>query len=117
MDYIPLENKISLINKYVQINILRNKGEAKHVDFLENEIFTTIIDDLKSYSEMVAVPEPPKTSLEPAIEALKSYQAKQADMRYQINTLMKSLENYQEEESDQESLGEIINKLRDLDKD
>ena len=114
MTYIPLENKVSLINKYVQINILQNKGKKIHVDYPENEVLVAIIDDLKSYSEVVAVPDAPKTSFEPVIEALKSYQAKQNDMRFQINTLMKALENYREEESEQVSLDDIINKLREL---
>jgi len=114
MTYIPLENKVSLINKYVQINILQNKGKKVHVDFPENEIFTAIIDDLKSYSEVVDVPDVPKTSFEPVIESLKSYQEKQTDMRYQINALMKALENYREEESDQVSLDDIIKNIKEL---
>lgn len=114
MDYIPLENKVSLINKYVQINILQNKGKKLHVDFPENEIFTAIIDDIKSYSEVVAVPDTPKTSFAPVIEALRSYQTKQSDMRFQINALMNALENYREDESEQVSLDDIINNIREL---
>jgi hypothetical protein len=114
MTYIPLENKVSLINKYVQINILQNKGKKIHVDFTENEVFTAIIDDLKSYSEVVAVPDAPKTSFEPVIEALKSYQAKQTDMRFQINALMHALETVRDEDSEQVSIDDIIKNLKEL---
>jgi hypothetical protein len=113
MTYIPFENKISLLNKYIQLNILRNKGKAMHVDIPENEIFTAIIEDLKAY---VATPETPEISLAPVINALKTYQEKQSDMRFQINALMKALEAYRDEESDQVSLDEIIKNLENLDK-
>jgi len=115
MTYIPIEYKISLINKYVQINILQNKGKKVHVDFPENEIFKAIIDDLKSYSEVIAVPDAPKTSLEPVIEALKSYQVKQTEMRFQLNALMHTLETVRDEDSEQVSLDDIIKSLKDLD--
>ena len=114
MTYIPLENKVSLINKYVQINILQNKGKKIHVDYPENEVLAAIIDDLKSYSEVVAVPDAPKTSFEPVIEALKSYQAKQSDMRFQINALMNALETVRDEDSQQIGLDEIIKSIKDL---
>lgn len=111
MTYIPLENKVSLINKYVQINILQNKGKRVHVDFPENEIFTAIIDDLKTLDDMVAKPE---KSLAPVIESLQGYQEKQADMRFQLNALMHTLETVRNEDSEQVSLDAIIKNLKDL---
>ena len=117
MNYIPIENKVSLINKYIQINILQNKGKKIHVDFTENEIFATIIEDLKSYSEVVAVPDKPKTSFEPVIEDLKAYQAKQNDMRFQINALMNTLETLRDEDSEQVSIDDIIKNLKELEQD
>ena len=114
MTYIPIENKVSLINKYIQINILQNKGTKLHVDFPENEIFAAIIEDLKSYSEVMAVPDKPKTSFEPVIEELKAYQTKQNDMRFQINTLMRTLETLRNEDSEQVSIDEIIENIKKL---
>ena len=116
MNYIPIENKVSLINKYIQINILQNKGSKLHVDFPENEIFAAIIEDLKSYSEVMAVQDKPKTSFEPVIEDLKAYQAKQNDMRFQINTLMRTLETLRDEDSEQVSIDEIIENLKELER-
>jgi hypothetical protein len=112
MTYIPLENKVSLINKYVQINILQNKGKKVHVDFPENEIFTAIIDDLKTLSDMVTKPE---KSLVPVIDSLKTYQEKQADMRFQLNALMHTLETVRNEDAQQIGLDDIIQRLKDLD--
>ena len=113
MAYIPFENKVSLINKYVQINILQNKGKKEHVDIPENEIFTAIIDDLKAHN--AAITEPPKESLLPVIDALKHYQEKQSGMRFQINALLHALETFKNEDDDQVSLDDIIANLKVLD--
>lgn len=114
MTYIPVQNKISLIRKYIQINILRNKGKAMHVDIPENEVFAAIIEDLNAYNELISAPEKPKQSIDPVIDALKTYQAKQNDMRFQINALLNAIENYRQEEEGQLSMDEIIRQLEDL---
>lgn len=112
MAYIPLENKISLINKYIQINILRNKGKAEHVDLLENDIFNSIIEDLKTTNE---VPETPSISLTATINSLSAYQDKQKALRLQINALLNTLETIREEESEEVNLADIIKGLREMD--
>jgi hypothetical protein len=112
MEYIPLENKISLINKYIQINILRNKGKAEHVDLLENDIFKSIIEELKAQNE---IPETPVVSLTSTIANLSAYQDKQADLQFQINALMNTLENVREEDSEQINLENIIKNLKEMD--
>ena len=113
MAYIPFENKVSLINKYIQINILQNKGKKEHVDIPENEIFAAIIDDLKANNE--AITAPPKESLVPVIDSLKHYQEKQNGMRFQINALLHALETFKNENDDQVSLDDIIANLKVLD--
>ncbi|RLD19464.1 MAG: hypothetical protein DRI71_11770 [Bacteroidetes bacterium] len=113
MTYIPFENKVSLINKYVQINILQNKGKKEHVDIPENEIFTAIIDDMRAHNE--AITQPPRDSLQPVIDALREYQSKQSDMRFQLNALMHTLETVRDEDSAQVSMDDIIANLKMLD--
>jgi hypothetical protein len=114
MTYIPFENKVSLINKYIQINILQNKGKKEHVDIPENEIYAAIIDDLKAHNDSVT--QPPKDSLIPVINSLKVYQEKQNDMRFQLNALMHTLETVRDEESMQIGLDDIINNLAEMEK-
>ena len=112
MTYIPFENKVSLINKYIQINILQNRGKKEHVNIAENTIFSAIIDDLKKHNETIT--QPPKESLQHVLELLKTYQGKQADMRFQLITLMNTLETFRNEDSDQINLEDIIQKLKEL---
>ncbi len=112
MAHIPLESKISLINKYVQINILRNKGKAEHIDFLENDIFSDIIEDLKTTNE---VPDVPVISLSATINSLSAYQENQKALRLQINALLNTLETIREEESEEINLADIIKGLREMD--
>ncbi len=112
MAYIPLQSKISLINKYIQLNILRNKGEAMHVDMPENEIFNAIIEDLKAYNET-----PEDTSaitIAAVIDALKAYKGQQDEINFHMNALRHSLEKVQEHTDEQVSLDTIIKNLESL---
>jgi hypothetical protein len=114
MTYIPIENKISLINKYIQINILHKKDVVMHVDIPEIEILNAIVADLKEHDDMLTQPETER-SLESVIDSLKAYQQKQSDMRSQINALMHTLQNLSEEDPEQISLDEIIRNLKEMD--
>ncbi|MEN8249181.1 MAG: hypothetical protein ABFS32_09645 [Bacteroidota bacterium] len=114
MAYIPIESKISLINKYIQVNILRNNGEAMHVDHLENEIFTKIIEDLKSFNEKPEEEE--EVSLRPTIDALRSYQLTQRKLKEKLDDLLEGLKQIEETEEDQLNLGTIIKSLEELDR-
>lgn len=111
MAYIPLQSKISLINKYVQLNILRNKGEAMHVDMPENDIFAAIIEDLKAYNEK---PDNSGITIDAVIDALKVYKEQQNEINFHMNALRHSLEKVQEHADEQVSLDTIIKNLESL---
>lgn len=109
MPHTRVESKISLINKYIQLNILKSHGEILHSDVPENDIFASIIDDLNAFNEM---PEEPKISLEPIINTLKALQETQSNTRKRLDSMMKALQTIQEEQSNpQISLESIITDL------
>jgi hypothetical protein len=113
MAYIPIESKISLLNKYIQVNILRNNGEAKHVDHLENDIFNQIIEDLKVQYEK---PEEVKVSLQPTIDALREFYQKQRQLIAEIDSLKENLKQIEETETDQLSLTTVLKNLEEIEK-
>jgi hypothetical protein len=113
MTYIPIENKISLINKYIQINILHKKGgEIMHVDIPEIEILNAIVDDLKAHDAMLTQPE---KSLKSVIDTLNEYRNQQSEMASQLKALMHTLESLGQEDSEQVSLDDIIRSLKEMD--
>jgi len=113
MTYVSVESKISLINKYIQLNFLKSGGKSMHEDMAENDIFASIIDDLKAFNKK---PEQIKISLEPTIEALKEFQNNQTDTQKQMDSLTEFLQSFREEQENQVDLDSIIKDLESFDK-
>lgn len=111
MAQIPVETKISLLNKYIQVNILKNKADALHVDYPENEIFAEIIEDLKKmYEQPVDV----RSALASIVDALNTYKQQQQEMRVHIHALLNTLKAMEEHQAGQIDLDTIIHNLQKL---
>ena len=116
MAYIDVKSKIALINKYIQLSLLRSGSKSMHEDVPENEIFTAIIQDLKSFNEK---PEEQKKSLKPSIESLKELQSNKSTTQKQMDSIFESLQSLREEREEQENqvnLDTIIKDLESFDK-
>lgn len=113
MEYIPLESKIALINKYIQLNMFKPKDKSTLDDISENDIFTAIREDLKAHNE---TPEETKVSLTPTIQALKDLQISQVSSQKQLDTLTETLQSFREEQPEQSTLNEIIKELESFEK-
>ena len=113
MDYIPLESKIALINKYIQLNMFKPKDKSTLDDISENDIFNAIREDLNAHN---VTPEETKVSLTPTIQALKELQISQIISQKQLDTLTESLQSFIEEQPKQSTLIEIIKELESFEK-
>jgi|GEM_PF-3119034 len=87
MAFIPLETKISLINKYIQLNFMKPKGKDLYMDIPENEIFESILADLNKLNDKK---DQPKFSIDSVITILRNIQQSQTTTRRQIKSLMGS---------------------------
>jgi len=113
MTRFDLESKISLINKYVQLNLIKSQGKILHNEVPENDLFTAIIEDMKAVNEL---PELPKISLQPVINGLKSLQEMQSNTRKGLDSMhaglvsiIESIKTIREDQSNPEvSLESLI---------
>jgi len=112
MAYIDVKSKIALINKYLQLSYLRSGSKSQHEDVPENEIFTSIIEDLKAFNEN---PEEQKVSLKPTIESLKKLQSNKSSAQKLMDSISESLQSLQEEQENQVNLDTIIKDLESFD--
>lgn len=104
-----LESKISLINKYIQLNIIKSHGEILHNAVPENDLFASIIDDMKAFN---VLPDEPKISLKPVIDGLKALQEMELNMRKKLDSTMEAFRTIRDEQSNpQISLESIITDL------
>ncbi len=114
------ESKISLINKYVQLNLIKSQGKILHNEVPENDLFTSIIEDLKAVNEL---PEKSKISLQPVISGLKSLQEMQSNTRKGLDSMhsglvsiIESMKTIREEQSNPEvSLESLIADMESFD--
>ena len=113
MSDVPLNSKISIINKYIQLNNLKAHGKSEHEDFLVNHILESIINDLKTVHE---TPTKPKISLQPVIQELKTLHEDRSSSKNNLEPIIEDLKKLHEIQlNPPASLESIIKNLETLD--
>ena len=92
---LPLNSKITLINKYIQVNNMKDHGRAEHDEYLVKDLLESINDDLKKYHEPAEDTTP--IDLTQVIQNLKTLRESQSNPEISlisvVEDLQKSIEN------------------------
>ena len=93
---LPLSSKVSLINKYIQVNNMKDRGKAEHDGLLVKNLLESIIEDLKVLHE--PSDETP-IDLNPIIQDLKTLNESQSNPQVSLTTLAADLQKFIESQA------------------
>ena len=113
MNNVHLSTKVSLINKYIQLNVMKDRGKSTHDDVLIKDILETIVEDLNSHEKSKSKAQ--QNSLQPIINELKSLKDENSRSRSKIYSFLEELKSLQEtEEKPMADLNSIISNLEGM---
>ena len=96
MSNVQLNTKISLLNKYIQVNFMKDHGKSTHDDELIKDILEAVVEDLKSFDKTKAKSQ--QYSLQPIINELKSLKAENSKSRSKMNYILEDIKSLLEDE-------------------
>ncbi len=106
---LPLNSKITLINKYIQVNNMKDRGRAEHDDFLVKDLLTSVIDDLKKFHQPS---DETHLDLGPVVQDLKTLKESQSNPEVSLTSIVDDLQKLIEIQSNPPiNLSTIIQEL------
>lgn len=112
---IPVNVKTSLLNKYAQVNAMKDHGKAEHNDYLIKDILEEMVEDLKKLYE---TPSRPQIPLAPIIQKFKSYDDGQSAPPADLDALIEQLQSLRDHYAGPETpLKSIIKELEEWERE
>jgi len=106
---LPLMSKITLLNKYIQVNNMKDHGKAEHDGHLVKDLLESIVTDLKAFEEPA---DEPGIDLTQVIQELKTLHENQSSPEVSLTPVVNALQKIIEIQSNPPiSLSSIINDL------
>ena len=109
---LPLNSKITLINKYIQVNNMKDHGRAEHDGHLVKNLLESINEDLKKYHEPAEDTTP--IDLTQVIQNLKTLRESLSDPEISLISIVEDLQKYiQIQANSPDNLSAIIQELEE----
>ena len=118
MAKIPLHVKVSLLNNYIQSDILKSRGKATHEDWPIGAILNSIKEDIQAFEKEHAMDQEQGVSMELILRDLKYYNEKQTGLRKDISSILEQLQEIYDTQTEPEvNLNKIIQDLEEKERE
>ena len=119
MAKVPINVKVSLINNYIQANVLKSRGKTEHEEWLINDILTDIKEDMSTLEKDRTTEHVPLGLISRDLKYLRDKQSSQrggmGSVIEELKSLTEELKNLQNSQEDPEvNLDKVIKNLEDL---